>query len=88
MPRSVTLHKGLIPIINDIRIFINSKITKREIYIGLNSMVVAGNGWVIGLSTIMIPLYIASILPGNKVLPSAGLIIIPLKCYLSISRLF
>ncbi|MCE5329559.1 hypothetical protein LLG07_04410 [bacterium] len=81
MPRSVTLlYKGLIPIINDIRIFINSKITKREIYIGLNSMVVAGNGSVIGLSTIMIPLtvYIASILPGNKVLPSAGLVIIPL----------
>jgi len=81
MPRSVTLiYKGLIPIITDIRTFINSKITKREIYIGLNPIVVAGNPSVIGLSTIMIPLtiYIASILPGNKVLPSADLVIIPL----------
>lgn len=81
IPRSVTLlYKGLIPIINDIRTFINSKITKREIYIGLNSLFVAGNASVIGLSTIMIPLtvYIATILPGNKVLPSADLVIIPL----------
>lgn len=81
MPRSVTLiYKGLIPIITDIRIFINSKITKREIYIGLNSIIVAGNASVIGLSTVMIPLtvYIASILPGNKVLPGADLVIIPL----------
>ena len=81
MPRSVTLlYKGLIPIINDIRTFINSKITKREIYIGLNSLFVAGNASVIGLSTIMIPLtvYIATILPGNKVLPGADLVIIPM----------
>ncbi|MCX6384170.1 MAG: hypothetical protein NTV16_06780 [Actinobacteria bacterium] len=81
MPRSVTLlYKGLIPIINDIRTFINSKITKREIYIGLNSLFVAGNASVIGLSTIMIPLtvYIATILPGNKILPGADLVIIPL----------
>ncbi|MCL5072319.1 MAG: hypothetical protein M1308_15725, partial [Actinobacteria bacterium] len=81
MPRSVTLlYKGLIPIINDIRTFINSKITKRDIYIGINSMFVAGNASVMGLATIMIPLtvYIASILPGNKVLPGASLVIIPL----------
>jgi len=81
MPRSVTLlYKGLIPIINDIRTFINSKITKREIYIGFNSLFVAGNASVIGLSTIMIPLtvYIATILPGNKVLPGADLVIIPM----------
>jgi PTS system galactitol-specific IIC component len=81
MPRSVTLlYRGLIPIINDIRIFINSRITKREIYIGLNTLVFAGNPSVIGLSTIMIPLtvYIACILPGNKVLPGADLVLIPL----------
>ena len=81
MPRSVTLlYRGLIPIINDIRTFINSRITKREIYLGLNTLVFAGNPAVIGLSTIMIPLtvYIASILPGNKVLPGADLVLIPL----------
>ena len=81
MPRSVTLlYRGLMPIINDIRIFINSRITKREIYIGLNTLVFAGNPSVIGLSTIMIPLtvYIATILPGNRVLPGADLVLIPL----------
>lgn len=81
MPRSVTLlYRGLIPIINDIRTFINSRITKREIYIGLNTLVFAGNPSVIGLSTIMIPLtvYIATILPGNRVLPGADLVLIPL----------
>ncbi|MCX6347640.1 MAG: hypothetical protein NTZ89_06905 [Actinobacteria bacterium] len=81
MPRSITLlYRGLIPIINDIRTFINSRITKREIYIGLNTIVFAGNPSVIGLSTIMIPLtvYIATILPGNRVLPGADLVLIPL----------
>ena len=81
MPRSVTLlYRGLIPIVNDIRTFINSKITKREIYIGLNTLVFAGNPAVIGLSTIMIPLsvYIAAVLPGNRVLPGADLVLIPL----------
>ena len=81
MPRSITLlYRGLIPIVNDIRTFINSRITKREIYIGLNTLVFAGNPSVIGLSTIMIPLtvYIATILPGNRVLPGADLVLIPL----------
>jgi PTS system galactitol-specific IIC component len=81
MPRSVNiLYRGLIPIINDIRVFINSKITKREIYIGFNTLVFAGNVSVIGLSTIMIPLtaYLATILPGNRILPGADMVLIPL----------
>jgi len=81
MPRSITLlYRGLIPIVNDIRTFINSRITKREIYIGVNTLVFAGNPSVIGLSTVMIPLtvYIAAILPGNRVLPGADLVLIPL----------
>ena len=81
IPRALTLlYKGLIPIINDVKIFINSKITKREIYIGLNPLIIAGNPSVIALSTIMIPLsvYIATILPGNNVLPSADLVMIPI----------
>ena len=81
MPRAISLlYRGAIPIINDMKTFINSKITKREIYIGINPMMLAGNSSVIGLSTIMIPLtvYIATILPGNKMLPGADLVIIPL----------
>lgn len=81
MPRAISLlYRGIIPIINDLRTFINSRITKREIYFGINPVMLAGNSSVIGLSTIMIPLtvYIAAILPGNKMLPSADLIVIPL----------
>jgi PTS system galactitol-specific IIC component len=81
MPRAISLlYRGAIPIINDMRTFINSKITKRTIYVGINPLMLAGNSSVIGLSTIMIPLtvYIATILPGNNMLPGADLIIIPL----------
>jgi PTS system galactitol-specific IIC component len=50
-------------------------------------MILAGNSSVIGLSTIMIPLtvYIATILPGNKMLPSADLVMIPLILIWAIS---
>jgi len=81
MPRFISLlYRGVIPIINDIKTFINSKITKREIYLGINSMMLAGNSSIIGLSSIMIPLtvYIATLLPGNNMLPSADLVLIPL----------
>jgi len=80
MPRVVTiLMKGLHPAIDDIREFINKKITKRVLYLGIDSIFFAGMPSVIGLSIIIIPLtaYIATILPGNKILPSADLIIIP-----------
>jgi len=80
MPRVVRLLiKSLNTIINDIRSFINKRITKREIYIGLNSIFFSGYPSVIGLSVIIIPLsvYIATLLPGNTVLPSADLIMIP-----------
>lgn len=81
MPRAISLlYRGIIPIIDDMKTFINSRFTKREIYIGINPMMLAGNSSVIGLSTIMIPLtvYIATILPGNKMLPGADLVMIPL----------
>jgi galactitol PTS system EIIC component len=80
MSRIVTLLlKGLHPAINDIREFITRKITKRVLYVGIDSIFFAGFPSVIGLSIIIIPLtaYIATILPGNKILPSADLIIIP-----------
>ncbi len=81
MPRAISLlYRGVIPIIDDMKTFINSRLTKREIYIGINPMMLAGNASIIGLSAIMIPLtvYIATILPGNKMLPGADLVIIPL----------
>lgn len=80
LPRIVNLiFRGLSPIISDIKAFISRRITKREIYIGVDSMVFAGFPSVILLSVILIPLtvFIATLLPGNKVLPGADLIIIP-----------
>jgi len=79
MPRFMTLlYKGLSPAIKDINDFIARRITKRELHIGLDSIFFAGHPSVIGLSVIVIPLsvYIASILPGNNILPGPDLILI------------
>ena len=80
LPRAANiLLKGLVPIVYTIKKFIRRKITKREIYIGLDPIILVGQPSVIFLSVIIIPLtvYISTILPGNAVLPSADLIIIP-----------
>ncbi len=72
------LYKGLAPAISDIISFLNRKITKREIYIGVDALIFAGHPSVIGLSIVVIPLsvYIATILPGNHMIPGADIIII------------
>ncbi|MBE3088725.1 MAG: hypothetical protein IMZ41_00420, partial [Actinobacteria bacterium] len=80
LPRSVNLLlKGIVPTINDIKSFISRRITKRELYIGLDPIVLVGQPSIIMLSVIIIPLtvYISTILPGNAVLPKADLIMIP-----------
>lgn len=80
LPRSANLLlKGLVPIIDDIKSFISRRITKRELYIGLDPIVLVGQPSIIMLSVIIIPLtiYISTILPGNAVLPKADLIMIP-----------
>lgn len=79
-PRFVNvLYRGLVPAVNNIMSFINRKITKRELYLGMDAIMFAGHPAVIGLSIIVIPLsvYMATILPGNNILPAADLIIIP-----------
>jgi PTS system galactitol-specific IIC component len=80
MPRATRLLlRGLIPTINDIKSFISRRITKRELYIGMDSVMLVGQPSIIFLSVFIIPLtvYISTILPGNNVLPNADLIIIP-----------
>jgi PTS system galactitol-specific IIC component len=80
MPRLVNLIiKGLHPAMEDIKSFISRRITKRDLYIGLDSVLFVGHPSVIALSIIVIPLsvYIATLLPGNNILPAADLIIIP-----------
>ena len=80
LPRAVNiLLKGLVPTVYRIKEFIRRKITKREVYIGLDPIILVGQPSVIFLSVIVIPLtvYISTVLPGNAVLPSADLIMIP-----------
>jgi PTS system galactitol-specific IIC component len=77
---SALIFKGLSPAIKDLVKFIESRITKRSIHISLDSILFSGHPSVISISVVFIPLtaYIATILPGNKILPSADLILIPL----------
>ncbi|TET49314.1 MAG: hypothetical protein E3J58_05215 [Actinomycetota bacterium] len=80
LPRAVNLlMKGMVPAVDDFRSFIRRRITRRTIYIGLDSLILVGHPSVIGLSVMIIPLtvYLSTLLPGNRVLPSADLIIIP-----------
>lgn len=80
--------KGLKPIVNNIVEFINKKITKRKIHIGVDALIFVGNPAVIYTSLILIPFtaYIATLLPGNKILPSADLVLIPLLAVWVISQ--
>jgi len=81
LPRAINiLFMGLVPTIDSIRSFIKHRITKRTIYIGLDSIIFVGHPSVIGLSIIVIPLsvYMATLLPGNTLLPNADLVMIPL----------
>ena len=80
MPRFVNImYKGLYPAISNIKSFLNRRITKRELYIGMDALIFAGHPAVIGLSIIVIPLsvYLATLLPGNNILPSSDLVIVP-----------
>ena len=80
IPRAVNLlFRGLTPTINDIKDFIKLKITKRDLYIGLDPVILVGMPSTLILSVFIIPLtiYISTILPGNTVLPNADLIMIP-----------
>jgi galactitol PTS system EIIC component len=80
LPRAYNLlMKGMLPALNEFKAFINSKFSRKDFYLGTSSILFVGHPSVIGLSAIMIPLtvYIATRLPGNNVLPSADLVMIP-----------
>ncbi len=80
MPRMVRiLMEGLIPISESIRDFLQAKYGDRELYIGLDAAVATGHPAVISTALILVPitLFLAVILPGNKVLPFGDLATIP-----------
>jgi PTS system galactitol-specific IIC component len=74
------LMEGLIPISDAASEFISKNFQNRgKIYIGLDSAVGIGHPTTLAVSLVLVPLtvFLAVILPGNKVLPFADLAVIP-----------
>lgn len=74
------LMEGLIPISDAASEFIKNKFQNRgKIYIGLDSAIGVGHPITLSISLILVPLviFMAVILPGNRVMPFADLAVIP-----------
>jgi len=74
------LMEGLIPISDAAAAFISKNFQNRgKIYIGLDSAVGIGHPTALAMSLILVPIaiFLAVILPGNRVLPFADLAVIP-----------
>lgn len=79
-PRMIRLIvEGLLPISDGARKFFQKYFKGREVYIGLDTAVTLGHPTTIAVGLLLIPimLILASILPGNKVLPLADLPVAP-----------
>lgn len=80
MPRMVKiLMEGLVPISEAVREFLQEKYEGRDLYIGLDAALATGHPSVLSTALILVPitLFLAVILPGNKVLPFGDLATIP-----------
>lgn len=74
------LMEGLLPISDAASTFVEKRFKNRgKIYIGLDSAVGVGHPVTLAISFVLVPLciFLAVILPGNKVLPFADLAVIP-----------
>ncbi|MDP4083783.1 MAG: PTS transporter subunit IIC [Bacillota bacterium] len=80
MPRMVSLlMEGLSPVSEAAGEFVRRRMPGRELYIGMDSALSVGHPAVLSASLIIVPitLFLAVILPGNKVLPFGDLATIP-----------
>ncbi|OCA87792.1 PTS galactitol transporter subunit IIC [Bacillus sp. FJAT-27225] len=80
MPRMVALlMEGLAPISEAASEFVRKKLPGRDLYIGMDSALSVGHPAVLSASLIIVPitLFLAVILPGNRVLPFGDLATIP-----------
>lgn len=80
MPRMVALlMEGLTPISEGANEFIKKRFPGRNLYIGMDSALAAGNETVLSASLLLVPitLLIAIILPGNSTLPFGDLATLP-----------
>lgn len=80
MPRMVALlMEGLTPVSEAATKFVQKQFPGRELFIGMDSALSVGHPAVLATSLILVPLtlFIAVVLPGNKVLPFGDLATIP-----------
>lgn len=80
LPRMVRiLMEGLMPLSEDAKKFLAKKFPGKEVYIGMDGAIATGNPMVLTTALLMIPitLFLAVILPGNKVLPLVDLAALP-----------
>lgn len=80
MPRMVSLlMEGLSPISEAASDFVRKRMPGRDLYIGMDSALSVGHPAVLSASLIIVPitLFLAVVLPGNKVLPFGDLATIP-----------
>ncbi len=80
MPRMVKiLMEGLIPISESIKTFMHKNFGDRDINIGLDAAVTVGHPALMSTALVLVPItiFIAVILPGNRVLPFGDLATIP-----------
>jgi PTS system galactitol-specific IIC component len=80
MPRMVKiLMEGLLPVSEAAKSFMQRKFAGKEFYIGLDSAVLIGHPAAIATALILVPItiFLALIIPGNRVLPFGDLATIP-----------
>ena len=80
MPKMVALlMEGLTPISEGAKDFISKKFPGKDVYIGLDAAVVIGNPANMTVALLMIPItiFLAVVLPYNKMLPFADLAVLP-----------
>ncbi len=80
MPRMVRiLMEGLMPLSESAREFLQKKFPGKEVYVGLDAAVAVGHPAVIATGLVMIPitLFLAAVLPGNRLLPFTDLAVLP-----------
>lgn len=76
LPRMVkVLMEGLVPISNSTKAYMTKKYKGQQFYIGMDSAILLGHPTTLAVGLILIPcvLLLAMILPGNTIVPMAGL---------------
>lgn len=91
LPKMVSLFmEGLSPIADGVQAFAQKYMHNKQVNIGMDAALIAGNPYVMATSLLLIPitLFIAVILPGNKVLPFGDLptLVFALACLVAVFK--